>query len=96
MYYRTVRTDCNPLTLLEGKIDHWCIEASHWKLDVIMREGFQTARKENAGINMTIIRRLVMRIAQASGNPKDKKLKYFMKHFFKDDDFMLKCILMSR
>ena len=63
MYYITDLTDCNPLTLLECKIDHWCIEASHWKLDVIMREDFQTARKENAGINMTIIRRPVMRIA---------------------------------
>lgn len=96
MYYITDLTECNPLTLLECKIDHWCIEASHWKLDVIMREDFQTARKENAGINMTIIRRLVMRIAQASDNPKDKKLKHFMKHCFKDNDFMLKCLLMSR
>ena len=80
MYYITDLTDGNPLTFLECKIDHWCIEASHWKLDVIMWEDFQTARKENAGINMAIIRRLVMRIAQASGNPKDKKLKHFMKH----------------
>lgn len=72
MYYITDLTDYNPLTLLECKIDHWCLEASHWKPDVIMREYFQTARKENAGINMTIIRRLVMRIMQDSGNPKDK------------------------
>ena len=95
MYYITDLTNCNSLTLLECKIDHRCIEASHWKLDVIMREGFQRARKENAGINMTAIRRLVMRIRQASGNPKDKKLKYFIKHCFKDNNFMLKCILMS-
>ena len=95
MYYITDLTNCNPLTLLEGKIDHWCIESSHWKLDVIMREDYQTARKENAGINMTIIRRLVMRLAQASDNPKDKKLKYFTAHCYKDNDFMLKCLLMS-
>ena len=95
MYYITDLTNCNPLTLLECKIDHWCIESSHWKLDVIMREDYQTARKENAGINMTIIRRLVMRLAQASDNPKDKKLKYFTAHFYKDNDFMLKCLLMS-
>ena len=48
MYYITDLTNCNPLTLLEGKINHWCIESSHWKLDVIMREDYQTARKENA------------------------------------------------
>ena len=48
MYYITDLTNCNPLTLLECKIDHWCIESSHWKLDVIMREDYQTARKENA------------------------------------------------
>ena len=95
MYYITDLTNCNPLTLLECKIDHWCIESSRWKLDVIMREGYQTARKENAGINMTIIRRLVMRLAQASDNPKDKKLKYFTAHCYKDNDFMLKCLLMS-
>lgn len=95
MYYITDLTNCNPLTLLECKIDHWCIESSHWKLDVIMREDYQTARKENAGINMTIIRRLVMRLAQASDNPKDKKLKYFTAHCYKDNDFMLKCLLMS-
>lgn len=95
MYYITDLTNCNPLTLLECKIDHWCIESSHWKLDVIMREDYQTARKENAGINMTIIRRLVMRLAQASDNPKDKKLKYFTSHCYKDNDFMLKCLLMS-
>ena len=95
MYYITDLTNCNPLTLLECKIDHWCIESSHWKLDVIMREDYQTARKENAGINMTIIRRLVMRLAQASDNPKDKKLKYFTAHCYKNNGFMLKCLLMS-
>ena len=40
--------------------------------------------------------RMVMRITQASDNPKGKKLKYFMKHCFKDNAFMPKCLLMSR
>lgn len=96
LYYITDLTNCNPLTLLQCKIDHWCIESSHWKLDVIMREDSQTARKDNAGINMTIIRRLVMRISEASENPKDKKLKYFMKHCITNNDFMLKCLLMTK
>lgn len=96
MYYITDMANCDPLTLLECKIDHWCIESSHWKMDVIMREDEQTARKDNAGINMTIIRRLVMRISQSSENEKDRKLKYFMKHCNSDRDFMVKCLLVTR
>ena len=34
-----------------------------------------------------------MRITQASDNPKGKKLKYFIKHCFKDNAFMPKRLL---
>ena len=44
------------------KLSHWNIEMQHWILDVQLNEDRDTARKENAIKNNTILRRFCMNI----------------------------------
>lgn len=52
----------NVKDLLRVKLSHWNIEAQHWLLDVQLNEDRYTARKENAIVNGSILKRFCMRI----------------------------------
>lgn len=61
-YSITNLENINVKDLLRVKLSHWSIEAQHWLLDVQLNEDRYTARKENAIVNGTILKRFCMRI----------------------------------
>lgn len=93
LFYISDLTDIDPLTLLELKLAHWQIESEHWRLDVIMREDSKTARKGNAAINMTGLRRLVMKAHANSEDGKKRTLKAFMRRCALSIPYTLEALL---
>ena len=74
-------TDLGVKELLEIKLSHWSIEASHWLLDVQFNEDKHMARKGNSTINFSTLRKFALAIK--TGKKKKKKLttkKFFMKN----------------
>ena len=61
--------------LLNIKLSHWNIEASHWLLDVQLNEDRLTSRIGNATVNASILKRFCMRIKKQSTEFKDGTLK---------------------
>ena len=57
------------------KLSHWGIEAQHWLLDVQLNEDRLTARKDNAIVNASILKRFCMRIKKQSTEFNDKPLR---------------------
>lgn len=74
-------TDLGVKELLEIKLSHWSIEASHWLLDVQFNEDKHMARKENSPINFSTLRKFALAIK--TGDEESKNLtmkKFFMKN----------------
>ena len=61
--------------LLNIKLSHWNIEASHWLLDVQLNEDRLTSRIGNATVNASILKRFCMRIKKQSTEFKNGTLK---------------------
>lgn len=70
-YSITDLENINVKDLLRVKLSHWNIEAQHWLLDVQLNEDRYTARKQNAIVNGSILKRFCMRIKKEYC--KDKK-----------------------
>lgn len=71
-------TDLTTLTakeMLEIKLSHWNIEASHRILDVQYREDDSTSRKGNAILNLSLLRKFGMRMHKSSEEFCDKLIK---------------------
>ncbi len=56
---------------------HWQIENSlHWSLDVIMNDDHHRARKDNAPINFTTLRRIALNIIKANTDKGSNRVKF--------------------
>ena len=64
--------------LLKLKLSHWNIEAQHWLLDVQLDEDRKTARKGNAAVNGSILRRFCLMMRKYSPEFENKPLKRFL------------------
>lgn len=62
--------------LLALKIAHWHIESNHYIMDVQLNEDRCTARRDNATINASILKRFCMRIKKQSSEFQSKTLKH--------------------
>lgn len=57
---------------------HWNIEMQHWMLDIHLKEDRQTARKDNAVTNGSILRRFCMMLNKQDKELSGKPLKRFL------------------
>ena len=57
---------------------HWNIEMQHWLLDIQLREDQQTARRDDAVTNGSILRRFCMAIKKQDGELSEKPMKRFL------------------
>ncbi len=69
--YYLLSQDHPPARLMEIVRDHWGIENRlHWTLDVVLDEDGTRNRKDNAPVNLAILRRLALNIARAHPDKK--------------------------
>lgn len=64
--------------LLKIKRAHWNIEMQHWLLDVQLNEDQKTARKNNAMINGSVLRRFCMMMKKHDESYAEKPMKRFL------------------
>lgn len=57
---------------------HWNIEMQHWLLDIQLREDQQTARRDDAVTNGSILRRFCMAIKKQDAELSEKPMKRFL------------------
>lgn len=57
---------------------HWNIEMQHWLLDIQLKEDLQTARKDNAVTNGSILRRFCMMLKKQDKELSEKPMKRFL------------------
>lgn len=57
---------------------HWNIEMQHWLLDIQLREDQQTARRDDAVTNSSILRRFCMAIKKQDAELSEKPMKRFL------------------
>lgn len=57
---------------------HWNIEMQHWLLDIQLKEDVQTARKDNAVTNGSILRRFCMVLKKRDKELSEKPMKRFL------------------
>lgn len=57
---------------------HWNIEMQHWLLDIQLKEDQQTARKDDAVTNGTILRRFCMMVKKQDEELSGKPMKRFL------------------
>lgn len=57
---------------------HWNIEMQHWLLDIQLKEDQQTARKDNAVTNGSILRRFCMMLKKQDTELSEKPMKRFL------------------
>ncbi len=57
---------------------HWNIEMQHWLLDIQLKEDVQTARKNNAVTNGSILRRFCLMIKKQDEELSEKPMKRFL------------------
>jgi len=57
---------------------HWNIEMQHWLLDIQLKEDVQTARKDNAVTNGSILRRFCLMIKKQDEELSEKPMKRFL------------------
>ena len=75
-YYITSLTDVEKFAYAARK--HWSIENQlHWNLDVIFHEDASRVRKDNAPLNMNILRKTALALVNQAKTPKTSK-KHFM------------------
>lgn len=74
-------TDVENITVEEMqkiKAAHWNIEMQHWILDIQLREDQQTARKDGAVTNGSILRRFCMMMKKHDTELSEKPMKRFL------------------
>lgn len=64
--------------LFKIKRAHWNIEMQHWLLDVQLNEDQKTARKENAMINGSVLRRFCLMVKKQDELYAEKPMKRFL------------------
>ena len=57
---------------------HWNIKMQHWILDIQLKEDFQTARKDDAVTNGSILRRFCMMVKKQDEELSTKPMKRFL------------------
>lgn len=57
---------------------HWNIEMQHWLLDIQLREDQQTARRDDAVTNGSILRRFCMAVKKQDAELSEKPMKRFL------------------
>ncbi len=60
------------------RASHWNIEMQHWLLDIQLREDQQTARRDDAVTNGSILRRFCMAIKKQDAELSEKPMKRFL------------------
>lgn len=86
-------TKCfKPSHVLHIVREHWGIENRlHWTLDVVLDEDLARSRKDNAPVNIAVLRRLALNIARA--HPDDKtSMRLKLKRAAWDQDFLLELL----
>lgn len=74
---------------------HWTIEnGQHWSLDVVMDEDRARARKDNAGENIALLRRLALNILRA--DPDNASLRGKIKKAGWNDPYLINLIAQMR
>ena len=74
-------TDVENITVEEMqkiRSSHWKIEMQHWLLDIQLREDQQTARKDEAVTNGSILRRFCMAMKKQDEELSAKPMKRFL------------------
>lgn len=74
-------TDVEDITvevLYKIKAAHWNIEMQHWILDIQLKEDLQTARKDDAATNGSILRRFCMMLKKQDEELSTKPMKRFL------------------
>lgn len=61
------------------RASHWNIEMQHWLLDIQLREDQQTARRDDAVTNGSILRRFCMAIKKQDAELSEKPMKRFLR-----------------
>ena len=68
-------TELSVNEMLEIKLSHWNIEASHWILDVQYKEDYSTSRSGNSIVNLSLLRKFGMRMRNSSEEFSKKPIK---------------------
>lgn len=74
-------TDVEDITagiMLKIRAAHWNIEMQHWLLDIQLKEDQQTARKDDAVTNGSILRRFCMALKKQDAELSSKPMKRFL------------------
>lgn len=87
-FYMSSLTDTNAQTYYKLSRDHWAIENHlHWQLDLTFKEDDSRIRKENAPLNMNIVRKLALYLL--SKNTEKSSIKRKRKKAARDNDFII-------
>lgn len=70
--------DINADMMQKIRAAHWNIEMQHWILDMQLREDQQTARKDDAVTNGSILRRFCMVLKKQDTELSEKPMKRFL------------------
>ena len=87
-FYMSSLVDNNAQTYYKLSRDHWSIENQlHWQLDLTFKEDDSRIRKDNAPLNMNIVRKLSLYLL--SKNSEKSSIKRKRKKAARDNDFII-------
>jgi predicted transposase YbfD/YdcC len=81
-----------PHEILRIVREHWSIENQlHWTLDVVLDEDLARSRKDNAPVNLAVLRRLALNVARAHPDAKTS-MRLKLKRAAWDETFLLELL----
>lgn len=91
-YYLSSLSPQSAAAMLEAAREHWGIENSvHWVLDVVFREDESRIRKDNAPVNMAMLRQLCLNLLRQDKTHK-RGIKARRLRAALDEDYLVKVI----